>query len=135
MFSASEYFFGWLSYLIASVGLLVVWWRITSFIKFEIPRDIVRLVAAALLLIPFPVSDDSGMMAPAFMMSLLEAMFVREEGFSRAGVPVLIFTAIAIVVYLGLNVGVKKYLEKKKAQQVKETKEMSARDELLEESK
>ncbi|GAB1257951.1 hypothetical protein NBRC116494_24530 [Aurantivibrio plasticivorans] len=133
MFSASEYFIGWLFYIAASIGLLIVWWRITALIIFTIPRDVLRLLAAALLLIPFPVSDATGMLAPAFIMSLLEAMFVREAGFTRAGVPVILFSLLTLIVYAGLNFGLKRVLQKRQAKKAQNEKELSAHEELLEE--
>lgn len=103
MITAEQYFYGWVIYLVASLGLLFVWWYMTHRIPFKLLRNSLRLVAAAALLIPYPVEFGSSYLAPALVMSLLELLFVADGDFFRAGQPLITGIVAWLVLYFLLE--------------------------------
>ncbi len=114
MFSSFEYLMGWAFYLGASLGLIVVWWFMTRWISIQVIRNTLRVVVAAALLMPYPVDSESAFLAPAIIMTFIEGLFIRDEGFSRAGIPLVIAICSAGILYVLLSLIWSKYREKRK---------------------
>lgn len=68
-----DYVTAWALYLGAASLLLMVGWRMTRRLRHEW-RQLVRLVAASLLLTPAPVASATGSLAPASIMLLLASV-------------------------------------------------------------
>ena len=100
MFSTEEYVLGWLFYLSAAIGLLVVCWRITRGIA-HLPhiRQLLRLSIAVLLLTPYTVAENSSYLAPAWATIGLEILFSEVNSFWRAGGPLLVIWCIITALY------------------------------------
>jgi hypothetical protein len=100
----------WCVYFLGALCLMRVWWVITRFIPNRPIRNILRLVQAALLLIPYTVTGvdivsglDSISWAPAIVMSAWEGMFMVGGTFGRAGTPLLMMTGMVILLYIVLE--------------------------------
>lgn len=113
MFSSDEYFWGWVLYAMASLGLLVVWWFMTRWIPQQIIRNTLRVIVAAALLMPFPVEEGSAFLAPAIIMTFVEGLFVRGGSFDRAGIPLAIAIGCAAMFYIGISILWHIFLEKR----------------------
>lgn len=100
MFSTEEYLTTWAIYLLSAAGLMVVWWYMTKLLPIAIVRNMLRVSAAVALVMPYPVPEQEAFLAPAVMMTFLEGLFFEEQGFSHAGIPLLIAVVLANVVYL-----------------------------------
>jgi len=75
MFSFEEYLMGWGIYLFSVVGLLLVYWRMTRFIRWRYLRDCIRLLGAVFLLLPIAIEESSQYWAPAWIKALLNIVF------------------------------------------------------------
>ncbi len=135
MLTAEDYVTTWIMYLIGAIGLLVVWWFITRKIRIKLLRDILRLSAATLLLVPFPVLHQEQFWAPALGMSLLEAVFGQSQGFSRAGIPVLIILFFVIGFYLLADTLWQRYRRKHLTAKAEHDQLMKEHDEMVSDSK
>lgn len=122
-------------YLTGAIGLLVVWWFITRRIRIKVVKDILRLVAATLLLVPYPVLNQEEFLAPAMGMSFLEAIFGQSEGLARAGLPVLIVLTFVVAVYLLIDTVWVRFRQKKLKDQKEQQQLMHEHDELVSEAK
>lgn len=100
MLSTQEYLLSWGLYLLGSLGLMVVWWRMTAHVRIATIRNILRLSALVALLMPYPVPGQESYLAPALMMTFLEGLFYEDLGFSHAGIPLAIALGLANVLYL-----------------------------------
>jgi hypothetical protein len=100
MLSTQEYLLSWGLYLLGTLGLMVVWWRMTRPIGISTLRNMLRLSALVALLMPYPVPGQESFLAPALMMTFIEGLFFEEQGFAHAGVPLLIALALANALYL-----------------------------------
>jgi|GEM_PF-756046 len=112
MFTVEQYVIGWSVYLLAVIGLLAVFWRMTRIIRWFYPRQVLRLIAAAFLLTPYSINEASEYLAPAWLMAGLEMVFSGLDGFERAGRPTITAALIALIVYLVMAVGVYVYRRK-----------------------
>lgn len=133
--SSEDYLISWVTYLVGAVGLMAVWWFITRKIRQKLIRDVLRLTAATLLLVPFPVINQEQFWAPAFGMSLLEAIFGQSEGFSRAGIPVIIIWFFVMGFYLLTDLLWQRYRRKRQAAKAEHEELMRDHDEMVSDSK
>ncbi len=135
MLNSQDYMMSWLTYMAGAIGLLVVWWFITRKIRLKVLKDILRIVAATLLLVPYPVLNQEEFLAPAMGMSFLEAIFGQSEGFSRAGFPVLIVLAFVIALYLIIDTVWVRFRQHKLREKQEQQQLMQEHDELVVEAK
>lgn len=87
-------------YLLSSLGLIIVWWRMTSWLRPAALRNVLRISAAVALVMPYPVPDQESFLAPALMMTFLEGLFFEDYGFGHAGIPLVLAVVIANILYL-----------------------------------
>jgi hypothetical protein len=113
MFSPQEYIIGWCLYIIAVVGLLVVFWHITRHIPWFYFKQSLRLIVAALLLLPASVEDAAAYWAPAWIKGFLQLVFGGGmEAFIPIGINLLIAALGALLTYLLLTLAIHFYLKK-----------------------
>ncbi len=134
MFTAEEYLTGWLIYLSGAICALVVWWFMTKKIPYKTPRNILRLCVTVVLIMPYPVAYQDPHLAPAFFTSMLEGVFIKDQGFARAGVPVLLAMAISIALYLLIDFAWQLFWQKRQIKNKQEQSQLQEHDELLKES-
>lgn len=118
MLSTQEYLISWGVYLLSVLGLMVVWWRMSFWLRPPALRNVVRLSAAIALLTPYPVPGQEAFLAPALMMTFLEGLFFEAYGFKHAGIPLLMAVLIANIIYLVADLGWQ--MVKRKRQPVRE---------------
>ncbi len=134
MLSAQEYLIAWLVYLVGVLGGMVVWWYITRKIPYNYLRNLLRLLVAVVVLVPYPLMEDEQFMAPAFIMSLLEWLFEPEVGFLRAGTVVIVSAFLVIVFYSLIDVAWRFWVVRRRAANAELDQQLAERDELLKES-
>ncbi|MCW8196652.1 hypothetical protein F6455_17810 [Proteobacteria bacterium 005FR1] len=100
MLSTHEYLLSWGMYLLGTLGLMVVWWRMTRRIPVPTVRNMLLVSALVALVMPYPVPGQESFLAPALMMTFIEGLFFEDQGFAHAGIPLLIALALANTVYL-----------------------------------
>jgi hypothetical protein len=100
MLSIHEYMLSWGMYLLGALGLVVVWWRITAYVRISTIRNMLRLSVMVAVLMPYPVPEQETYVAPALMMTFIEGLFFEDYGFSHAGMPLLLALVLANVLYL-----------------------------------
>ncbi len=116
MFSIEEYIIGWAVYLVAVIGLLAVFWRMTRSIPWLYFKQSLRLVVAALLLLPATIEAMPTYWAPAWVKGLLHLIFSGVEGFWPVGRSLLIGVLFTLVVYLVLLIVTHFYQQKRQAE-------------------
>ena len=100
MFSFEEYLWGWSIYILAVLGLLMAFWRLTRSIPWFYLKQCLRLVVATLLLTPAMVGSSNLYWAPAWIQGVLQLIFVGLDDFYPIGRLLLMVVLIALVFYL-----------------------------------
>jgi hypothetical protein len=103
MLSTQEYLLSWGMYLLGTVGVMVVWWRMTARLRPPVLRNIFRVSVVAALLMPYPVPNQEAFLAPALMMTFLEGFFFEEYGFGHAGKPLILAVVMLNGLYLVMD--------------------------------
>jgi len=80
----------WAVYLLASAVFYVVYWRLTAFRRRLWLSYSLRAVMAALILTPWYVNTQDSVLAPALMVTTLDAITVGTDAAIRAAVPLLL---------------------------------------------
>ena len=109
MFSLEEYLWGWGVYLLASIGLLLVFWRLTRSISWLYVKQSVRLIVATLLLTPALVENTTNSWSPAWVQGFLQLVFVGTEGFIPIGRLLLLAVCIVLISYLLISIAQQLY--------------------------
>ena len=109
MFSFEEYLWGWVIYLVASVGLLMAFWRITRYITLIYLKQSLRLIIATLLLTPALIENTFYLWSPAWMQGLLQLIFVGIDGSLPIGRYLLIAVCAVLILYLLILMGQQLY--------------------------
>lgn len=100
MLTDNEYLVAWGVYLVAVIGLGVVWWQVTRAIGVRWLQNIFRVLYFALLVTPALVVDGSVRMAPAAMIWILESTIVEADDISRVYAPLGV--AVTVSLLLGI---------------------------------
>lgn len=100
MYTQEEYLYGWLLYLAGVFLLMGCCWLVTARIGWKPLRQLLRLLAAVTLLVPWYANPDMAYLAPAWIIAGFEGVF--ENNFWRAGGPLL--SALALALVLGILV-------------------------------
>ncbi len=95
--TTKAYLWGWFAYLLGSVGVLFVLWYITRPLHGWL-RLPLRALAAALLLMPWPVSSSHDEWGPAWVVSLFDGLAREDVSLWRAGGPLLAMLIVALLV-------------------------------------
>ena len=99
MYSAENYFWGWVVYATGvSLMLLVVWYWMRNLGVAAI-RHIVLLLLAVIFLTPVSAYPDNPFLAPAFFVSLFEGLFVEDGGYQRGFAPLLAVACGVLLLY------------------------------------
>ncbi len=100
--STTNYVIGWLAYIVGSAGLtLALYLAVRHSLRRELSQLLVVL-AAAFLLMPFSVSSDHALLAPAWVMTIMEAIAGGDHSAWRAGTALLMALLAAAILALGL---------------------------------
>ena len=79
MFATPDYTNGWLVYIAAAIGLLVVFWRMTRGIPWPYVRHSLWITVVVFLLTP--AVGHAHFLAPAWIIGILELLFTGMESF------------------------------------------------------
>ena len=110
-----EYLITWGVYLLATIGLMVVWWRITRPIPWQAPRQTLRMLVAATILMPAPVVYGSLEWAPALFVLLLDLTLLEDADSTVRAVPFLLYGLILGLMVLAADGAYRYWLNKKTA--------------------
>jgi len=95
MYTQEEYLYGWLLYLAGVALLMGCGWLLTARLRWKPLRQVLRLLAAVLLLVPWYANPDMAYLAPAWIIAGFEGVF--EDNFWRAGGPLLSALAVGLI--------------------------------------
>lgn len=103
MYTHENYQWGLVAYVLGFLLILPLVFSITRvLIPWAIPRNLVRLAFAAVLLTPVRAYTDMYFLAPAWMVAFFEYFKPTSvEGPARAVTPIVICFAALLVAYLG----------------------------------
>ena len=101
MFSAEDYFFGWLAYSMGGICLLYCLYYLLRKLRYASVRHVLLLIAAAFLFTPVTAYRDDAHLAPAFFVSLYEGVLLKgaDDGFQRGLAPIIAVLLFALLVY------------------------------------
>lgn len=95
--TTNAYMWGWFAYLLGSVCMLLVWWRLTRPFYGWL-QVLLRTLLIALLLTPWSVSTERGEWAPAWVVSLFDGLARDDISSWRAGGPLAAALVVAVVI-------------------------------------
>ena len=105
MFSAEDYFWGWIVYISGASCLIYVAWYLLKDIRFVAIRHLVLILIAVFLLTPVSAYTDDPRLAPAFFVSIYEGIVNNpDSGFQRGAAPILALMVVSLFGYLALRV-------------------------------
>ncbi|WP_053981994.1 hypothetical protein [Marinagarivorans algicola] len=104
MFSESEYINGWLVYGMGVIIGLWCWWYLMYKLPLKYLRPALFGAMTAMLVMPWPTSDGSAFLAPAWIIAGAEGVFEGVEAFWRAGIPMLIAVAAGTMMGVVLQI-------------------------------
>ena len=96
MYSAENYFWGWVVYTIGAMCLLSCTWYLLLKLTNSVLRQSAMLVAVAFLMTPVTAHRDDFHLAPAFFVSIYEGL-VTGVGYQRGVAPILAMTVLALI--------------------------------------
>lgn len=94
--STSSYLVAWVWYLGAVLVLVFVWWHWTRKLPSTV-RNLIRVLPAALALMPWTVEQEHARIAPAWLVAVFEGFLRDGENGWRAGIAVLIAVIISVL--------------------------------------
>ena len=100
MLESYEYVAAWSAYYLAVIGLLAVWWRITRPLPWTFLKQLLRVLVAAVLLVPAPVAADMSELCPAIFVLLFDVLLIKEGDPLRASVYLLYGSGLGVLVWL-----------------------------------
>jgi hypothetical protein len=103
-----NYWVIWAVYLIAAALFYRIYWRLTGFRRRLWLSYSLRALMAALILTPWYANTQGDSLAPALMVTTLDAITVGVDAASRALVPLLVALLLAEIVASILWLGRKK---------------------------
>lgn len=104
MFSEAEYINGWLAYSAGVIIGLWCWWYLLYKLPLKYLRPSLFAAMAAMLTMPWPAMENSGFLAPAWIIAAAEGIFDGLEAFWRAGTPALTATVLGAIIGGGIQV-------------------------------
>ena len=105
MYSAEDYFWGWIVYIFGAVCLTYVVWYILRNVRIVYIRHTLIILIAALLFTPVSAYNDDQRLAPAFFVSIYEGFVIdADSGFQRGAAPILALMVFSLFGYFVLRV-------------------------------
>lgn len=102
MYTQSEYFYGWLFYLLGVCMMMGCWWYLTSGIRIGMIRNLLRVLGTLFFLVPWYASSEMDYLAPAWLIAAFEGIVGGDSSFWRAGAPLLSALGLAAVVNIAI---------------------------------
>lgn len=103
MFSFQEYIIGWSIYLVATLGVLWVFWRMTRNIPWFYFKQSLRLVVAVFFLVPAAADGVTEYWAPAWIKGILGLVFTGVDALTPVLRGLIIVALIALFVFFILE--------------------------------
>ncbi|MBD3647368.1 MAG: hypothetical protein HUJ31_07960 [Pseudomonadales bacterium] len=85
-----EYAVAWTVYVLAGIGCMVVWWKITSRISPRALRDFLRGTAIVITFTPWYAGQSPEFFAPAIVVLLMDILLEGTKSGVKGGVVLLI---------------------------------------------
>lgn len=93
-----DYLVAWGLYLIAGVGCMAVWLKITSFLHHSGWRDLARGIAIVLIFTPWIAGESAQYYAPALVVMLMDLTLAGTASGLQGGVALLISAFVMLLV-------------------------------------
>lgn len=100
MLEQNEYLVTWGVYILAVLGVMLVWWAMTRPLPWLWLKQPLRLLLTAILLVPAPVAVDRPELAPAFFVYLFDLFVVKDGDPARAALYLVYGLGLGVIVVL-----------------------------------
>jgi hypothetical protein len=100
----NEYFWAWTVYLSAVAIFYAVFWYVTSKIPWGELRQLLRIVTAVFLLVPWRTDTEHTYLSPAWLVSAADALLYEPKAFWRAGLALVLGLIVAVSVSTGWSI-------------------------------
>lgn len=104
MYTQQEYLYGWLFYLLGVLIMMGCGWWLTRNLRITILRQMLRMGFLALFIVPWYADPELPYLAPAWIIAGFEGVFEGDGAFWRAGTPMLVAVALALISVVGWNI-------------------------------
>lgn len=98
----NEYIIAWLFYIFGAGVFFSIFWYWTRKFLWSEARQLIRIVLAVILFVPWYTDDTEQYLSPAWLVSIAEALLDGGQAFWRAGLPLvvtLVFTVFLSTLY------------------------------------
>jgi len=94
----SEYIWAWAIYLSAAGVFYAIFWYFTSKLPLKELRQLLRILLAVLLLVPWVANPDYEFLAPAWIVSISDMLLYGPDAFWRAGLALVLALILAVLI-------------------------------------
>ena len=95
--SHQEYVWAWAIYLCSSTVLFAVFYYVTSKLAWAELRQLLRVVLAVILFVPWYTDAQQDYLSPAWLISIADVLLYESKSFWRAGLALVLSLVIAVV--------------------------------------
>ena len=93
----SEYMWAWIVYLGAAASFLGIFWFWTRKIAWSEFKQILRLIVAVVLLVPWYTDIQNETLSPAWLVSVGDALLLGPDAAWRAGLVLVVTLVVALI--------------------------------------
>jgi|GEM_PF-4116500 len=110
-----NYLLAWVVYLLASLGAMILFWRIIRFIPVQAIKNILQLLFSTFIIVPWYIHSGSDYMAPAYVISVFE-VFIRKQ---EVGMATYVLGGLLLLVFIGsTGISIKDFVHGKKTKSI-----------------
>ena len=93
-----QYLIAWLVYFLAGAGCSIFWWKITSFMKKRVWRDLSRGIVLVLIFTPWYAGDTPEFYAPAIVVLLMDILLEGAKSGMKGGFGLLMSSFVMLLI-------------------------------------
>jgi hypothetical protein len=93
-----QYFVAWTIFGLSGLACCIFWWKVTSFIKRRVWRDLHRGIVVVLIFTPWYVGDFPEFYAPAVVVLLMDVLLEGAKSGLKGGTALLVSTFLMLLV-------------------------------------
>lgn len=92
-----SYMWAWIYYVLGASVFFVVFWYWTRNFLWSEARQLIRVLLAVLLSVPWTTSASEHYLSPAWLISIAEMLLDGPKAFWRAGLPLVLALFLAVL--------------------------------------
>ena len=92
-----QYLIAWTIYVLSAIACCLFWWKVTSFIKRRVWRDLSRGIVVVLIFTPWYAGESAEFYAPAVVVLLMDLLLEGTKSGMKGGLALLVSTFLMLL--------------------------------------